>query len=63
MYKDSLNKILPRVRFKVAATHARYEHGLVKHMSSYLLYFIDWIIVLPEPLELQYKEYAAYLLH
>ncbi len=48
----------PQVRFarKLALTRRLYERGFSKQQIIDLYRFIDWVMTLPEPLELQYTD-------
>lgn len=45
-----------RLKSKLAITRAFYKHGFKKSYILGLYSFIDWILALPEPLELEYIE-------
>lgn len=44
-----------RLFSKLAVTRALYKHGFSKDYILHLFAFIDWVLVLPEPLELEYE--------
>jgi hypothetical protein len=48
----------PRARYerKLALTRRLYERRLSRQQIIYLYRFIDWVLTLPEPLELQYTD-------
>ena len=45
-----------RLDAKIALTRALYEHGYSKEYILDLFAFIDWVLALPEPLEIQYVQ-------
>ena len=49
-------KPLQRLQSKLAITRALYKHGFKKEYIIDLLCFIDWVLELPPPLELEYSQ-------
>lgn len=50
------NRHAQRLQSKLAITRILYERGFSKDYIVRLFHFIDWVMELPEPLELQYTD-------
>ncbi len=50
-----------RLQSKLAVTRALYAHGFGKDYILQLFSFIDWVLALPEPFELEYAHYIEQL--